>query len=108
MNDWWNEEEIPEEQLRARVVLIYKKGDASKYENYRPISLLNIIYKLFAAIVQRRIASRLDKHLQKTQYGFRRKRGTADAIHLVRRIAEYGEKNTKPSYYGTTRLGKSI
>ena len=96
LNDWWNEEEIPEEQLRARVVLIYKKGDTSKYENYRPISLLNIIYKLFAAIVQRRIASRLDKHLQKTQYGFRRKRGTADAIHLVRRIAEYGDKTQNP------------
>ncbi len=25
LNDWWNEEEIPEEQLRARVVMIYKK-----------------------------------------------------------------------------------
>ena len=32
LNDWWREEEIPEEQLRARVVLIYKKGDTSKYE----------------------------------------------------------------------------
>ncbi len=61
LNDWWREEEVPEEQLRARVVLIYKKGDTSKYENYRPISLLNIIYKLFAAIIQRRIASQLDK-----------------------------------------------
>ncbi len=43
LNDWWREVEVPEEQLRARVVLIYKKGDTSKYENYRPISLLNII-----------------------------------------------------------------
>ena len=38
----------------------------------------------------------MDKHLQKTQYGFRRRRGTADAIQLVRRIAEYGEKTTNP------------
>ena len=38
----------------------------------------------------------MDKHLQKTQYGFRRNRGTADAIQLVRRIAEYGEKTTNP------------
>ncbi len=96
MNDWWREEEIPEEQLRARVVMISKKGDTSNYENYSPISLLNTIYNIFAAILQRRIASRLDKHLQKTLYGFKRKRGTADAIHLVRRIAEYGEKTTHP------------
>ncbi len=108
LNDWWKEEDIPEEQLRARVVLIYKKGDTSKYENYRQISLLNIIYKLYAAIVQRRIAIKLDKHIQKTQYGFRRKRGTADAIQLVRRIAEYGGKNNKPTDNGTLRLGKSI
>ncbi len=93
LNEWWNGEEIPEEQMRARVVLIYKKGNTSKYENYRPISLLNTLYKLFAAILQRRIAAKLDKHLQKTQFGFRRNKGTADAVHLVRRVAEYGEKN---------------
>ena len=95
LNEWWNAEEIPEEQLRARVVLIYKKGDTSKFENYRPISLLNTLYKLFAAILQRRIAARLDKHLQKTQFGFRRNKGTADAVYLVRRIAEFGEKQQK-------------
>ena len=95
LNEWWNAEEIPEEQLRARVVLIYKKGDTSKFENYRPISLLSTLYKLFAAILQRRIAAKLDKHLQKTQFGFRRNKGTADAVYLVRRIAEFGEKTTK-------------
>ena len=45
LNEWWHGEEIPEEQMRARVVLIYKKGDTSKYENYRLISLLNSLYK---------------------------------------------------------------
>ena len=88
MNDWWNTERVP---LRARVVLIYKKGDTSKWENYRPISLLNTIYKLYAAIVHNRLATVIDPYLQKTQYGFRKSKGTADAIHCVRRIAEYGE-----------------
>ena len=49
INDWWQGEEIPDEILQARVVHIYKKGDTSKYENYRPISLLNSINKIFAA-----------------------------------------------------------
>ena len=61
----WNEEEVPEEELEARVVLIYKKGDTNKFENYRPISLLNTLYKLFAALLQRRISETLDEHLQK-------------------------------------------
>jgi len=35
-------------------------------------------------------------HLQKTQFGFRKKRGTADAIQCVRRIIDKGEStNTK-------------
>ena len=36
LNDWWIKENIPEEQLQARVVLIFKKGDSSKWENFRP------------------------------------------------------------------------
>ncbi len=58
LNEWWNEEVIPEEQMRARVVMIYKKGDTSKYENYRPISLLNTLYKIFAAIIQTKSSSK--------------------------------------------------
>ena len=80
LNEWWNKEEVPEESLRARVVLIYKKGNTSKYENYRPISLLGSLYKIFASIVQRRLADGLDEYVQKTQFGFRRDRSTADAV----------------------------
>ena len=62
LNQWWTEEDIPIETLKARVVLIYKKGDTGKYENYRPISLLNAIYKIYAGIIQKRLAKTLDKH----------------------------------------------
>ena len=37
LNKWWKEEDIPEETLRARVVLIKKKGDTGKFENYMNI-----------------------------------------------------------------------
>ena len=65
LNKWWNDEHIPEEALRAKVILIFKKGDSSNLENYRPISLLNTCYKIFAAILQKRIAKTLDPFLQK-------------------------------------------
>ena len=91
LNQWWNEEDIPTETLTARVVLIYTKGDTGKYENYRPISLLNAIYKIYAGIIQKKLASTLDKHLSKTQFGFRKDKSTGDAIQLVRRVAEHGQ-----------------
>ena len=64
LNKWWNDEQIPEEALRAKVILIFKKGDSSNLENYRPISLLNTCYKIFAAILQKRIAKTIDPFLQ--------------------------------------------
>ena len=67
LNTWWREDAVPETVLQARVVLIYKKGDTSNMENYRPISLLNSIYKIYAAIVQDRLAEGLDACLQETQ-----------------------------------------
>eukprot|EP00959_Pyramimonas_sp_CCMP1952_P389747 8167570-Pyramimonas_sp.AAC.1 len=81
LNTWWRKEYVSPEVLRARVVLIYKKGDTSNWENYRPISLLNSTYNIYAAIVQKRLATTLDAYLQTTQYGFRQRRGTAQAIH---------------------------
>ncbi len=68
-------EAMSTEMLQAKVVMIFKKGDNTKFENYRPISLLNTMYKLMAVIVQRRTAAQLDRYLQSTQCGFRKKTG---------------------------------
>ena len=90
-NHWWRGGEITDAVTQAHVILLYKKGDNSNLANYRPISLLNSNYQIFTAILQKRISDALDKHLQNTQNGFRRKRGTAQALHYVQRIIEKGE-----------------
>ena len=42
----WGEERIPEEWKETIIVLIHKKGDTDKYENYRGIALGNAAYKI--------------------------------------------------------------
>ena len=41
INSWWEAEEAPKELYYAKVATLYKKGETSKAENYRPISLLS-------------------------------------------------------------------
>ena len=63
---WWERDHIDQKYLRPTVWFIYKKGNTSMLENYRPISLLNCLYKIFAAIVQKRMAAQIDEYLQRT------------------------------------------
>ena len=91
LNEWWNSEKVPAEQLRSRIVLIFKnKGSSNNIDNYRPISLTNSIHKIFAAIIQKRLSDQIDPYLQKTQFGFRKGKSTAHAIHIIRRIMDIG------------------
>ena len=70
---------------------IFKKGETDDPANYRPISLLNTLYKIYASLIQKRIADAIDDKLQTTQYGFRPNRGTAEAIQYIRRMVDKEE-----------------
>ena len=59
LNFWWENNIFPEDKLKAYVASIYKKGDPKQQGNYRPISLLSSIYKIYAAMLQSRISQRL-------------------------------------------------
>ena len=95
LNRWWRQELIPEDQLKARVILLHKRGATSNIDNYRPISLLNTVTKIFAGILKNRISEKIEDHLNKTQYGFRKDRSTTHAIHIVRRLIDLGERTRK-------------
>ena len=55
----WTEESIPK-QWRQGYVSLYKKGDAEDPGNYRGITLLNVVEKLFCKILNNRLVSRLE------------------------------------------------
>ena len=92
-NRWWTEEQNPEEHLFAQVVTDFKKGDTQKISNYRPISLLNIAYKLYASIIQKRLATYIDPMISRTQFGFRQSRSTTHALYVARRLQDISEQS---------------
>eukprot|EP00974_Lingulodinium_polyedra_P118527 11167504-Lingulodinium_polyedra.AAC.1 len=57
--------------------------------------------------MQLRLSRVIDHSLQPTQYGFRKKRGTADAIQYVRRVVDKGE-STQTKTDGSDGLGDGL
>ena len=56
--------------------------------NYRPITLLNVTYKIFAILLNKRLTGITKNKLGDFQMGFRPNRSTIDNIFIVRQIFE--------------------
>jgi len=98
INKWWIQREAPKELFAARVVPLYKKGDTDNAANYRPISLLSSLYKIYMMMIRQRMQDAIDDKLSPTQYGFRPNKSTSHAIYVIRRIQDYAEsKGTRLS-----------
>ena len=70
------------------MIALKKKTKATKCSNYRTISLIAHTVKIIAKILQRRIEKKIEDVLGEDQFGFRRGKGTRDAIGMMRIITE--------------------
>lgn len=70
---------------KAVVHPIYKGGDRGSASNYRPISVLTVLSKVFEKILNKRLLLFIDKGgvLSENQYGFRSGRSTEDAVLVL-------------------------
>jgi hypothetical protein len=85
----WDMKATPTAWHVAKVIPVYKKGDPAECDNYRPISLVSVLYKLYASILLHRLkAAGAERRLWDRQFGFRSKRSTEDALFIVRRRME--------------------
>ena len=75
-------EEIPSSFRTAIIIALYKKGDINDPSNYRGLSLLNTLYKIFTGLILDRILSwiHINNILNEFQAGFRQKYSTIDNI----------------------------
>ena len=88
----------PDSWALSEVVMLVKKaqGDTRDLSNYRPISLTNTMYKIFASLIQKRLSSFFDDKIRPTQFGFRANRSTSQPIHIMRRLLESLERQQHP------------
>uniref|UniRef100_A0A803TJL4 Reverse transcriptase domain-containing protein n=1 Tax=Anolis carolinensis TaxID=28377 RepID=A0A803TJL4_ANOCA len=86
--------EMPESWEEATIVLLPKQDrDMEQVKNYRPISLVNNDYKLFAVILANRLKQILVKIIHGDQAGFLPGRHLSQNVRTVLNIIEYAEQD---------------
>ena len=99
MEGVWREGEVVEDWKHAEVVhTIPKKGDLQLCDNWRGISLLDVVGKVFARILQERLQVAAEKILPESQYGFRKGRGCVDMIYTARQLVEKSREHDSTFY----------
>ena len=82
INNSFSTGKFPDLLKVAKLCPIYKAKEKCLMSNYRPVSLLPNFSKIFEKVMHKRVYCFLKKHnlLYHSQYGFREKRSTVDAV----------------------------
>ncbi|KAL6727183.1 hypothetical protein Aduo_009080 [Ancylostoma duodenale] len=102
------ESRVPTAWKTSNTVLLHKKGDKEDLDNYRPISLLPVLYKVFTRCLLARIRRTLEEAQPTEQAGFRRSFSTIDHIATCTRMIEACRENQVPLVMTFTDYCNSI
>ena len=91
-----NQRQVPVAWNNAVITLLHKKGDKMNIGNYRPISLISHISKLFTKVIKNRIEKQLDANQSREQAGFRQGYSTSDHLQVITQLVEKCNEYTLP------------
>jgi exonuclease III len=85
----WQQGQVPGDWTKAVIVPLYKgKGSQQECRNYRGISLLSVVGKMYARILIERVVKVTESKIWDVQAGFRRGMGCTDQVFSLRCITE--------------------
>ena len=92
---------FPEEWCRAIIVPIYKRGKVNDPQNYRPISLLPCVSKIFTKIISNRLYSWATDtdNISEFQCGFVKGKSTIDNLFILQSLVGKYLGKSKGSFY---------
>ena len=81
---------IPESWSVGVIKPIYKKGDPCLPQNYRPITILSCLGKLFTSVINNRLKKydEMSNVIEPCQAGFRKNHSTADNIFIIKTLID--------------------
>eukprot|EP01137_Pigoraptor_chileana_P025805 Opistho-2@95846 len=77
------ERKTPRAWKQGLIVPLHKKGDRTDPDNYRGITLLSCVGKLYNRVLQNRLAGALEDKLADEQGGFRQGQGCEDQLAII-------------------------
>ena len=97
INFSFQKQELTELQKQSIITLLPKPGkDTTLLENWRPISLLNVDYKIATKVIANRIKNVLPKLIHESQTGFMKGRYIGENIRLIFETLEHVDDHKLP------------
>ena len=88
----WHEETVPKQQREGLIVNLFKKGDKEDRGNYKGITLLGVVGKVFCKglVINNRLVQYLDcgGKLHEGQAGFRVGRSCRDNAYVLNEVVQ--------------------
>ena len=95
----WQEGAVPQDMRDSKIITLYKnKGERNDCNNYRGISLLSIVGKVFARVILIRLQKLAERIYPESQCGFRAERSTIDMVFSLRQLQEKCREQQMPLY----------
>jgi hypothetical protein len=92
----------------AGIRLIPKKGDVTQIKNWRPISLLNCIYKIIAKALDNRLSKINEIILSRAQKGFTSNRQIQECVINIAENISYCQSSNTPGFILALDMAKAF
>ena len=84
LNETYEKRELSNSQKQGVITLLEKEGKNTLYvKNYRPISLLNVDYKILSKVLASRIKKILGEIIHNDQVGYIKDRNIGEAVRVI-------------------------
>ena len=90
----------PEEWNKSFIIPIFKGGEETDPANYRGISLMNCLSKIFNSLINRRLICIFESKFSISQFGFRKNSRTSDSLFIVKSLINKYVNNQKQKLFG--------
>ncbi|GKV16062.1 hypothetical protein SLEP1_g26767 [Rubroshorea leprosula] len=98
VQDFWEQGSLARGSNASFIVLIPKKENPQGIEDYRPISLIGIMYKIITKLLANRLRKVLPKVIGEQQMAFIEGRQLADGVVIANEVIDEAKRKRKKSF----------